>query len=95
MQNVFTPSGNTVSLDITTTPQNISLNVNTGDNSCRIVNIGTQTVFINFLGTALTSTSVPILPGTAETFGLQGSATLSAVAPAAGSKLYVTSGSGS
>jgi hypothetical protein len=94
VQRIFTPSGNTVNADVTATPQNITVSISTGDESCRIVNIGSQVVFINWLGAALVSTSLPILPGTAEVIGLQGASVLSVVAAAVGSKVYVTPGSG-
>ena len=61
----------------------------------RIVNSGTQTVFIVFgAGTALVS-SMPMLANSVETFGVSGVTTsITAIAAATGSTLYVTVGIG-
>jgi hypothetical protein len=91
---IFTPSGNTTSIDVAITPQNLVLQIIPGDECIRVVNIGNQIVFFSLINTASLLNSIPILPGTVELFGLQGSIQFSVIAPATGSKVYVTSGGG-
>lgn len=63
----------------------------------RFVNIGTQTIFWAY-GTQSSlsvSNGVPMLPNTVETFSLPpGITTISVIAAATGSTLYVTAGDG-
>lgn len=88
----------------TATTQNIvvtsvaaSVNLTGLSRSVRIVNIGNQTVFVRFVtasgGSAVTSSSMPVLAGTVETFFASNEVTaVSAVASASGSTIYITQG---
>jgi hypothetical protein len=62
-----------------------------------ITNIGTQTVFMAYGNvTASLTTSMPILPNTAQTISAPGGVTqISVIAAATGSTLYTTVGRGS
>lgn len=60
----------------------------------RISNIGTQTVFVAFSGTATLGTSMPLQSNTFEIFSCPDNTTLSAIAAATGSTMYVTAGEG-
>jgi hypothetical protein len=60
----------------------------------RLVNAGTQTVFIAFAGTATVATSMPMLANTIETFTFPQGAVISVIAAGTGSTLYATFGDG-
>lgn len=60
----------------------------------RLVNVGTQVVFVSFTGAATLATSMPILPNTEEFITFPASYTISAIAGAIGSTLYATFGNG-
>jgi hypothetical protein len=91
---------NTLNLAVTGTTGTIALGAfkNQGRQSIRIVNSGTQVVFLNFsvgTGTATTTTDMPMLPNTSEVFWLGEKTTnINAIAAATGSTLYVTIGEG-
>lgn len=85
----------TASLAVGTSAANVPLPGLPSDGaSVRLVNSGTQVVFLNFTGAASSSTSMPMLPNTVETFSLPPTATISAIAAATGSTLYATVGEG-
>ena len=95
-----TNSQNTVNLAVTGSSASVAL-VGTpgqGYQSVRILNTGTQTVFINFsngAGTASTATDMPVLPGTVEIFWLPKPITnVNAIAAGVGSTIYCTVGEG-
>lgn len=94
----FSPVGGTVNVAVTATSQALALtSLGTMSGSVRISNIGTQTVFIAFGSSAVTTlvtTGLPILPNTVEVFALGGVTHVAVIATAVGSTLYATSGQG-
>lgn len=94
----FSPVGDTVNVAVTATSQALALtSLGTMGGSVRIGNIGTQTVFIAFGSSSVTTTTaagIPILPNTVEVFALGGVTHVAAIATAVGSTLYATSGQG-
>jgi hypothetical protein len=94
----FQPRGgaaSTVSIAVTASAQAVGLPVLAAE-SCtvRLVNAGTQTVFIAFTGTAVAATSMPMLANTVEVFSMPNGSALSVIAAATGSTLYATVGDG-
>lgn len=69
-----------------------------GTRALRIVNVGTQTVFVELgLSTVVAdvTTSIPILPGSAEVMTIPNDiTTIATIAAATGSTLYFTYGEG-
>lgn len=61
--------------------------------SVRLVNSGTQVVFLSFAGAAAL-TSMPMLAGTVEVFSLPPGTVISAISAATGSILYGSIGDG-
>ena len=94
----FQPRGGgtgTVSIAVTATAQAIGLPVIAQEGATvRMVNSGTQVVFVAFAGTATVEGSMPILANSVETFSLPTGSTLSVIAGATGSTLYATIGDG-
>lgn len=95
------PNGlNTVNVAVGAANQSLALGTNKGQGfqSIRLVNSGTQTIFLNFsqaAGTAALATDLPMLPGTAEVFGLHPDiAFINVIATGVGSTLYATIGEG-
>lgn len=93
----FGPVGNTVNLAVTGTTDRVAVTRSgIGTQSIRVLNIGTQTVFINIGSSTVTAalaTSMPVFPGTVETFLLKNDQThVAAIASAAGSTIYITTG---
>lgn len=93
----FGPVGDTVNLAVTATTGSVALTRSgVGTQSIRVLNTGTQTVFINVGASAVTAvlaTSMPIFPGTVETFLLKNDQThVAAIAASTGSTLYITTG---
>lgn len=93
----FDIKGATVNLAVLTTTANVAVTrPNIGTQSIRLVNVGTNTVFVTIGTSGVTAsltTSFPLLPNTAETFLLQNGAThVAAIASATGNTLYVTTG---
>jgi hypothetical protein len=93
----FEVKSNTANLAVTTASQTVALNrAGIGTQSIRVVNIGTQTVFISIGGSGVTAsltTSMPILANTVETLTIQNEdTTVAAIASATGSTIYVTTG---
>ena len=99
--NPFQPvptAASTTALAVTESNQTLTLSPNGGSmtRSMRIAVIGNQTVFVA-LGTVTSSvtTSMPILANSVEVFTLPaGLTTLSVIATATGSTIYVTVGEG-
>ena len=95
---VFTPRANTVQLAVTAVSQPFPALPAGGVleyNELRVVNIGTQTVFLNLRGaTAALATDMPILPNSVENFAVGEGYSVSAIAAAVGSTLYITWGEG-
>lgn len=95
----FEFKGNTVNLAVTGSTQQLTFPAGVGTRSIRVVNVGSQTIFINkgdSTVTASTSTSLPILANTVESFLIHPEdTTLAAIAAGAGSTLYITIGEGS
>lgn len=94
----FNYRGNTVNLAVTTSSQNIALvQGGVGTSSLRITNVGTNVIFF-LLGkdntiTVTTTTGVPILPNTVETFLVPNDTLFAAVISAsAGNTAYFTTG---
>lgn len=97
----FRPQGvnNTVNLAVTGTSQTLAIpNTAQGTRALRIVNSGTQTVFLDFVtttGTAVATTSMPMLANTIEIFTFGNDIThVSAIAATTGSTIYITPGEG-
>lgn len=93
----FESLGNTVNLAVLATTANVAVSApGMGNRTIRIVNVGTNVVFIN-IGTsgvtATTTTSIPLLPNSAEVFFLRRENThVAAIAGATGNTLYITTG---
>lgn len=97
----FRPQGvnNTVNLAVTAASQLLAIpNTAQGTRALRIVNSGTQTVFLDFVtttGTAVATTSMPMLSNTAEVFTFGNDIThVAAIAGGVGSTIYITPGEG-
>lgn len=95
----FGQVGNTVNVAVTTAGSDrvAVTRSGIGTQSVRIVNVGAQTIFLNFgkdaTVTASATTGMPMLGGTVETFLLPNDIThIAAVAAATGSTMYVTTG---
>jgi len=94
----FQPQADTTTLAVLATSSNITLPTPMGNRSFRIVVSGTQTIFWKYVtpgspGAATVAASVPMLPGTVETFFLPNDATaLAFIASGTGSTVYVTVG---
>lgn len=94
--NLFIPKPNqTVPVSVTTSAASTSFNG--GFETIRIVNAGTAIAFIELAGgTATTTNSMPLLPGTVESFSMQamnGVFTVSLIGAAA-TTVYLTPGMG-
>ena len=99
----FRPLSNnkTVSIAVTTANQTLVIpDVPFGTRALRMVNTGSQIVFIDFVksgltGVATVTTSIPVLPNTVEVFTFGNNiGSMVVVAPATGSTLYITYGEG-
>jgi len=90
----FSPIGDTTNIAVTATAQDMTLPSEARGDSLMLTNIGTQTVFVDFVGTATAATGVPILAGSQVVFGNTRKTTASVIAGAAGSTLYATRGDG-
>jgi hypothetical protein len=92
-------TGNTVNIAVTASDQTLTLTQTipaTKGCQIRLVNSGTQTVFVRFDGTTVTtSNGWPILPNTVEVFDISPGAAVHVIAAATGSTLYATLGYGS
>jgi len=101
----FTGTGDAVILAVGTTSNRVDIPnaaVNTG---VRVVNIGTNAVWIEFgttsalptatIPTSGVSGSIPILPNTSESFSIiPGQSVIAAISNSAGNTLYISSGEG-
>lgn len=95
------PNGNnTVNVAVTSSNQSLALGANKGQGfqAVRIVNSGTQNIFLNFsqaAGTAAVATDLVMLAGSVEIFGLHPDISfINVIAAASGSTMYVTVGEG-
>jgi len=89
----------TVNIAVTASSQVLAINSTPiGVRSVRVVNTGTQTIFLKFgisTTTATLADGFPVLSNTVETFLLQNEVThVACIASATGSTLYVTVGEG-
>lgn len=91
----FRPLANTQNTAVTGSNQSVTLNYTMGTRSIRFCNIGTQTVFIDFLASATTGTAMPIPAGQTELFSIGPDVTsFNVIAATTGSTLYSTVGEG-
>jgi len=95
---VAATAANTSNIAVTASNQTFTLSPTVGSDggTVRLANIGTQTVFVAMgTVTSTTTTSMPVLANSIETFSLPGGVnTLSVIAAATGSTLYATIGQG-
>jgi hypothetical protein len=94
----FTPLGDTVNIDVSSSNQAVLIDADGGSSSVRVMNNGTATVWIKFgetSPTAAVATSIPVGPGVTEVF-TPPNRVVYAAAIAAGStgKVYFTPGAG-
>lgn len=87
----------TLNTAVTGVAASVTLVLGVGGKTVRIMNLGTQTIFIRLVtaagGAATVAASMPVLPNTVETFFAQNDClSISAIAAAAGSTMYVTVG---
>lgn len=92
-------NNNTVNLAVTASNQTLTITPSgIGYRSIRVVNAGTQTVFLKFgssASVASTTTSLPMLANTVEVFVLDNDTTaIAAIAGSTGSTIYVDVGQG-
>lgn len=99
----FRPLGvnRTVNIAVTTASQTLPIpDTPFGTRSVRMVNFGSQVIFIDFLnsgtvGNASVTNSIPLLPNTVEVFTIGNDlGSIITIAAATGSTLYVTYGEG-
>lgn len=95
----FRPLAPTQNLPVTAVAQTLTLADGVGTRAVRLVNVGTQTIFLAFVGatesTATLATSIPLPAGQTEVFTIGNDVTgISAIANASGSTLYATVGEG-
>jgi hypothetical protein len=92
----FRPLGATQSTAVTTSNQTVTLNYTAGHRAIRLVNSGTDVVWINFGGVAAIGTGLPIPAGQTEIFTVpQGTNTYGVLGVTGGlSNLYSTVGEG-
>lgn len=90
------PLAATQNVAVTNTNQNITLNFTAGTRCVRVVNVGTETVFINFNAAATTASGLPVPAGQTELFTVQNDITTIGVIAATGgaNTLYSTVGEG-
>lgn len=95
----FVLAGNSQALTVGTADSSVTLDA--GITSVRIVNSGTNIVFVNFGAAAVIPVpgtpepGMALLPNTVETFSVAAGTTLHAIASATGNTLYITDGQGS
>lgn len=98
MTNPFTPIGSTSNIAVTATSQVLLVpSIGNTSGTLRIINSGSQTIFLNFGSSAAVATvaaGMPMLPNTVETFASGQFTHIAVIAPATGSTLYITSGAG-
>lgn len=93
----FMVKGNTVNLSVGLTSSRVAVTRPTiGIQSIRVLNAGSNTIFIaigDSTVTAATTTSMPILPYSVETFMFPNEATnVAAIAASTGNTMYITTG---
>lgn len=92
----YFPIGATQNIAVTATAQSLALNAaHLEANGIRLVNIGTQTVFVNFgqngsVTAATAAAAMPIPAGNSIIIGASRLTNLSVIAAATGSTLYAT-----
>lgn len=87
----------TTNVAVTGTAANVTISAShPWATTVRLANIGTQAIFVQFGGTATSTTSMPMAPNTVEYMTLpnDGGTTISAIAGTTGSTLYATLGVG-
>jgi hypothetical protein len=92
----FKPVGSTVSLAVTGTTGRVQIQTSVSAASVRVYNSGTVAVFMqcgDVTVTATTTTSLPILPGTAELIGC-GQQYVAAITAGTAATIYLTPGNG-
>lgn len=92
-------AGSTVNLAVLTTSATVVVApAVTAHRACRILNSGTNTVFINLGGPSTTATltnSFPLLPNTERVFWFHNDwTTVAAISTATGNTIYITMGEG-
>jgi hypothetical protein len=91
----FTEGGDTSSLAVTGTAQNLTLPTMMQGGAVRLLNVGTQVVFVRFDAVTVTvANGMPLMPGMPEAFGIGADDAIQAIAAGAGSTLYATMGDG-
>lgn len=97
----FRPLGvnKTVNITVTATSQALAVpNTPYGTRAMRLVCVGTQTIFLDFVttsGTSVTTTSMPMMANTSEVFTIGNDIThVTVIAGDVGSTLYMTYGEG-
>jgi hypothetical protein len=92
-------TGSTVNLAVLTTVATVVVSPVVGAHrACRILNSGTNTVFINLGGAAVSASltnSFPMLPNTERVFWFHNDwTTVAAISTATGNTIYITMGEG-
>lgn len=95
----FRPLAATQNVEVTASSQTVTLNYTNGSRAIRMMNSGTQTVFIEFSKsaspTATTASSLPLPAGQTEVFSIgPGIITYAVIAGDVGSTIYSTVGEG-
>lgn len=92
----FASTGLTANLAVTAASQTVTLGtIPQGGCEARLLVRGTQDVFVRFDGTAAAvGTGMPLAPGVVEVFSFVPGNSITAIAAATGSTLYVTLGQG-
>lgn len=97
----FRPQGvnNTVNIAVTAASQLLAIpNTAQGTRSIRVLNSGSQTIFLDFVttsGTAALATSMPMIGNSAEVFTFANDIShVAVIAAATGSTMYITPGEG-
>ena len=94
----FTPNATTQALTVGTSETHVTSDA--GSTSVRLVNDGSNVVFVAFGSAAAIplagapASGFPMIPNTAETFSVPGGTEISVIAAATGNNLYITSGNG-
>lgn len=92
----FRPLGATQATAVTNVNQTVTLNYTAGHRAIRLVNVGSDTVWVNFSGAAAIGTGLPIPAGQTEIFTVpQGTNSYGVITTAASTNtLYSTVGEG-
>jgi len=91
----FSPRAATVNTAVTGTAASLTLPAILGEASTvRLINVGTQTIFISFITTATVDNGLPLLSNTSIVVDKGSLASVSVIAGTTGSTLYATVGVG-